>query len=223
MAQKKKETEPQQVPLTELHYFATPIYITHQPQFLEDVKAIAADSIKHVHGNKKLDKIYPTRMSGNMLEDNRITPFAEFVGTAAWEILSSQGYDMDNFSTTFTELWCQEHYQTSSMEYHAHNGSILVGFYFLDVPEGAPHAIVHDPRPARSMVTLPELDHTQATLASTVINFKPESGMLMFAPSWLPHSFRRNESKEPFRFVHFNLTVQQTTLPVCGAPTAEVI
>lgn len=213
----------EEAPLEQSHYFATPIYITKQPKFLEVVKAVALDSMKALHGNKKPDKIYPLRMSGSMLEDPRIADFAEFVGATGWNILSSQGFVMDNFTTTFTEMWCQEHYQTSSMEHHAHpGGNFLVGFYFLDVPEGAPPAVIHDPRPARTMLNLPEADVTQATLASTMINFKPEPGMMMFAPAWLAHSFGRNPSKEPFRFVHFNLTVQRTA-PAVSPPPAEVI
>lgn len=223
MPTETKAEEPQQAPLDQFHYFATPIYITKQPQFLEDVRVIALDSIKKQHGNKKPDKIYPLRMSGNMLEDERIAPFAEFVGATTWNILASQGFAMDNFTTTFTEMWCQEHFHMSSMEHHTHpGGNYIVGFYFLDVPEGAPPVVIHDPRPGRVMLSLPELDATQATLASTMINFKPEPGMMMFAPAWLGHSFGRNSSKAPFRFVHFNLAVQQAAPMVCATP-AEVI
>ena len=224
MPEEVKVEEPVLAPLEELHYFITPIYITKQPQFLDKVKEIALDSIKKVHGNKRPDKIYPVRMSGNMLEDPRIGEFANFIGQTAWNILSSQGYAMENFSTGFSELWCQEHYQTSSMDYHAHpGGSFLVGFYFLDTPEGCPPAIIHDPRPGRVMLDLPQADPTQATLSSTMINFKPEPGMVMFAPAWLAHSFGRNPSKLPFRFVHFNLTVQQNAPAMCPIPEAEII
>lgn len=223
MPEEVKVEEPVVAPLDTLHYFATPIYITKQLQFLDTVKAIAADSIKQVHGKTKPNKIHPVLMSGNMLEDPRIEEFAAFVGQTAWNILSSQGYAMENFSTTFTELWCQEHYQTSSMDYHAHpGGSFLVGFYFLDVPEGSPHAVIHDPRPGRVMLDLPQADPSQATLASTMINFKPEPGMVMFAPAWLAHSFGRNQSKLPFRFVHFNLAVQPSA-PAAPASAAEII
>ena len=219
-----EQDEPQPAPLDQLHYFATPVYITQQPQFLEVVKAIAADSIAQVHGDKKPDKIHPVRMSGNMLEDERIVPFAEFIANTAWNILASQGFAMDGFSTSFTELWCQEHYQTSSMEYHTHpGGNFLVGFYFLDVPDGAPPVVIHDPRPGRVMLSLPEADPSQATLSSTMINFKPQPGMVMFAPAWLAHSFGRNASKKPFRFVHFNLTVHQTAPVVCPVSSAEVV
>jgi uncharacterized protein (TIGR02466 family) len=224
MPEEVKVEEPVSAPLDELHYFVTPIYITKQPQFLEIVKAIAADSIKQVHGKAKPNKIHPVLMSGNMLEDERITPFAEFIGQTAWNILSSQGYAMDQFSTVFTELWCQEHYQTSSMDYHAHpGGSFLVGFYFLDTPEGCPHAVIHDPRPGRVMLDMPQADVNQLSLASTMVNFKPEPGMVMFAPAWLAHSFGRNASKDPFRFVHFNLTVQPNAPVACPMPEAEIV
>ena len=223
MADEKAVAETQSASVEQFQYFATPIYLTRQPQFLETVKAIALDSIKKAHGSKKPDKLYPVRMSGNMLEDDRIAPFAEFVGKTTWGILADQGFAMDGFNTSFTELWCQEHYQTSSMEYHAHGGgNFIVGFYFLDVPEGSPTAVIHDPRPARAMLTLPETDQTQATLASTMINFKPEPGMMIFAPAWLAHSFGRNASKAPFRFVHFNLTAIPATTACC-APAAEVV
>jgi uncharacterized protein (TIGR02466 family) len=219
-----EQDEPQPAPLDQLHYFATPVYITQQPQFLDVVKAIAADSITQVHGDKKPDKIHPVRMSGNMLEDERIAPFAEFIANTAWNVLASQGFAMEGFSTSFTELWCQEHFQTSSMDYHAHaGGNFIVGFYFLDVPEGAPPVVIHDPRPGRVMLSLPEANPSQATLASTMINFKPQPGMMMFAPAWLAHSFGRNASKKPFRFVHFNLTVHQTAPVVCPVSSAEVI
>jgi uncharacterized protein (TIGR02466 family) len=218
------QEEPAVAPLDEFHYFVTPIYITKQPQFLETVKAIAADSIKQVHGKKKPDKIHPVLMSGNMLEDERIEEFANFIGQTAWNILSSQGYAMENFSTGFSELWCQEHYQTSSMDYHTHpGGSFLVGFYFLDTPEGCPPAVIHDPRPGRVMLDLPQTDPTQATLSSTMINFTPEPGMMMFAPAWLAHSFGRNPSKAPFRFVHFNLTVQPSAPAAGQMPEADVV
>jgi hypothetical protein len=218
------QEEPEVASLDELHCFVTPIYIAKQPQFLETVKAIAADSIKQVHGKKKPDKIHPVLMSDSLLEDERIEEFAGFVGSTAWNILSSQGYAMDQFSTTFTEMWCQEHYQTASMDYHAHpGGNFLVGFYFLDTPEGCSPAIIHDPRPGRVMLDLPQADMSQISLASTVVSFVPEPGMLMFAPAWLAHSFNRNASKSPFRFVHFNITVASNAPVACPMPEAEII
>lgn len=222
VAKRNKKAGVDQQKVDEFHYFATPIYITRQPRFLDIVKSVAVDSLEKSNQNKEPDKIHPMRMSGNMLEDERIAEFANFVGSTAWNILSSQGFAMDEFTTTFTEMWCQEHHQTSSMEHHLHPGCFLVGFYFIDVPDGAPSAVIYDPRPSRIMMNLPETDVSQATLASTMINFKPEPGMMLFAPSWVAHSFGRNSSEEPFRFVHFNLTVQQN-IPMISISEAEVV
>lgn len=223
MAKKKKNEERNVAPLEQYHYFATPIYITKQPQFLEVMREVSLENINKICANKRPDKIYPIKMSGSLLEDERAKEFAEFVAKSAWDILVSQGYAMDGLSTIFTELWCQEHYQTSSMEYHNHpGGNFIVGFYFLDTPENCPPAIIHDPRPSRMMLSLPEANPSEATLASTMINFKPEPGMMMFAPAWLAHSFARNPSKDPFRFVHFNLSVQPT-INLLQAPDVEVI
>jgi hypothetical protein len=73
------------------------------------------------------------------------------------------------------------------------------------------------------MLNLPEANPSQATLASTMINFKPEPGMIMLAPAWLAHSFGRNPSKAPFRFVHFNLSVQPNATVASPMPEAEII
>lgn len=207
------------------HYFPTPIYVAKKPEFLDVVREVAADKLAEALDMQggKTNKIYPLLMSASMLDDERIAEFAAYIGEIAWSILSEQGYAMDGFSTVLQEMWCQEHGFSSSMEYHAHGGSHIVGFYFLDTPKGCPHAVIHDPRPSKLMLPLPETDVSQATLASSMINFKPEPGMVMFAPFYLPHSFGRNASKKPFRFIHFNIGVQQTGPVACHAPTAEIV
>jgi len=206
--------------LEQLDYFCTPIYLTKNEELLPIVKQIALDNLKN---SPEPNEIYPVRMSTNMLLDQRIGDFAEFIGKTTWGILDSQGFNLDGFDISITELWCQEHWRTSSMDQHIHaNGNHIVGFYFLDVPENAPPAIFYDPRPSRLMVDLPQRDEAKVTHSSTLINIRPEAGLLIFAPAWLAHSFARNISREPFRFVHFNLTAQpKLNQPVCEA--AEVI
>jgi hypothetical protein len=55
-----------------------------------------------------------------------------------------------------------------------------------------------------------------------MINFTPKPGMMVFANSWLAHSFTRHAADQAIEFVHFNLTVQQAPA-ICQAPAAEVI
>ena len=115
---------------------------------------------------------------------------------------------MGNKEVFFTEMWTQEHYKHSLMEQHTHKfGSQIVGFYFLETPENCSRLLVHDPRPAKTIIGLDEFDVNEATEASDIVNFTPEPGLLVFTNGWLPHSFSRHMSEEPIKFVHFNLGV----------------
>ena len=82
--------------------------------------------------------------------------------------------------------------------------------------------MIHDPRPAKKFANLPEKNMALATYASTMIGFKPEPGMFFFANSWLPHSFTRNSSDEPSRFIHFNLSLMPAQQIQATSPTEIV-
>jgi hypothetical protein len=55
-----------------------------------------------------------------------------------------------------------------------------------------------------------------------MINYHPKEGMLMLTNAWLPHSFTRNMSDKPMRFIHFNVNVKEATT-YYQPPMAEVI
>jgi hypothetical protein len=119
-------------------------------------------------------------------------------------------------------MWTQEHHKHSAMDAHVHGfGSQIVGFYFLETPEGGSNVVFHDPRAGKLQIDLPEQDINMATPASKAINFTPKPGMMIFANSWLAHSFTRHAAELPIKFVHFNLTVIHQP-QTCPAP-AEVI
>lgn len=193
------------------HYFPTSIYTVTDDSFLDDVRSVSRKALDEIYRIESLDTLYPVCMSGSLLGDPKMEKFCEKVGTTGWRILQSQGYDMTNMAVRFTELWAQEHHKTSSMEYHPPLGCHLVGFYFLDVPENGPYAMLHDPRQAKAMLDLPETDPAVISSASKYASFRPQSGQLVFANSWLPHSFTRNPSDDPFHFIHFNLVAQQNS------------
>ena len=127
------------------------------------------------------------------------------------------GHNMVGYNTFISELWSQEHYKFSSMDTHVHPyGAALSGFYFLEVPDGGCMVQLHDPRPGKVQISLPEADATKVTEASNSFFIKPEPGMFIFSNSWLPHSFTRNTSDKSVKFVHFNIstiTVPQKTIP----------
>ena len=59
-------------------------------------------------------------MSGNMLFDERIVPFAEYLIGTSYNILDSQGYDLSFYDVGLSSIWMQEHHKYSDMAEHIH-------------------------------------------------------------------------------------------------------
>lgn len=206
------------------YHFPCPIYLIERPDFLEVVNTVSEEALTEAKKTQQLNEIYPVVMSGSYFADPRMAGFSEFVGATAWNILNEQGYAMQDKVVQFTEMWTQEHHKHSAMDAHVHGfGSQIVGFYFLETPEDCSRVVFHDPRAAKVQIDLPEQDMNMATPASKMINFQPKPGLMIFANSWLMHSFTRHAAEQPIKFVHFNLTVQMAQPAVCPAPAAEVV
>ena len=206
------------------NHFPCPIYIIERPDFLELVSDVSEEALEVQRKERDLNEIYPVYMTGNYFGDSRMAQFSEFVGATAWNILNEQGYAMQDKAVQFTEMWTQEHYKHSAMDAHVHGyGSQITGFYFLETPEDCSHVVFHDPRAAKVQIDLPEQDVNNATPASKAINFTPKPGMMIFANSWLSHSFTRHAADLPIKFVHFNLTVIQQPQTCDIPPAAEIV
>ena len=213
-----------QTQLQVAHHFPCPIYLIERPDFLEAVSTISEEGLAVQRTEKGVNEIYPVVMSGNFFADPRMVGFSEFVGATAWNILNEQGYAMQDKAVQFTEMWTQEHHKHSSMDQHVHGfGSQIVGFYFLETPENCSRLVFHDPRSAKVQIDLPEQDMNMATPASKMINFEPKPGLMVFANSWLAHSFTRHAADLPIKFVHFNLTVIMAPQAACPMPAAEIV
>lgn len=205
------------------YHFPCPIYLIERPDFLDVVSTVSEENLDVQRKAQGLNEIYPVYMSGNYYADPRLAGFSEFVGATAWNILNEQGYAMQDKAVSFAEMWTQEHHKHSAMDAHVHGyGSQIVGFYFLETPEGGSNVVFHDPRAGKMQIDLPEQDMSAVTPASKMINFTPKPGMMIFANSWLAHSFTRHAADKPIKFVHFNVTVVPAP-QTCAIPAAEVI
>jgi uncharacterized protein (TIGR02466 family) len=190
------------------YHFPCPIYLIERPDFLDAVNVVSEEFLDVAKKERDLNEIYPVHMTQSYFGDPRVAKFSEFVGATAWNILNEQGYAMQDKAVSFTEMWTQEHHKHSAMDAHVHGfGSQIVGFYFLETPEGCSNVVFHDPRAGKVQIDLPEQDMNMATPASKMIHFTPKPGMMIFANSWLSHSFTRHAADLPIKFVHFNLTV----------------
>jgi hypothetical protein len=199
--------------------FPSVVYTSERPEFIEASKS-ACDKALAKACCATPDEVYPVVMSGTLLDDPEMLPFIQTVANAAWSALSDQGYDLTGLETFFTELWCQEHHRGSNMEQHVHGfGDQIVGFYFMDVPEKSSRVIFHDPKPGKVQIGLRESEPSVVTPASTMINFEPKPGMLIFSSAWLPHSTTRHGGDTPLRFIHFNIAVRAAA----PNPNVEVV
>ena len=202
------ELKNNQLQLFGAYYFCSGVYSLIEPRFLDTLRKVSKLYLDEAKKKTKLDKVFPVVQGDNMFADVRLGDFANFITGAAHQTLTSQGYNMTGLKMMFTEMWVQEHHTGSGHEEHIHGmGNQISGFYFLDTPQDGPRIVFHDPRPAKVYANLPEADSTQATLASNMINYAPEPGLMILSNSWLPHTIQRNPSKQPLRLIHFNLAV----------------
>lgn len=204
--------------------FPTLTYNGNWPDFIEVAKEVAAESIERVTKDQNLNDLFPVNMSEHIGNDPRLAELVQAISQHGWNILESQGYQMQDKRTITHDFWLQEHYKHSLMEQHVHGyGAQLIGFYFLETPENCSPVIFHDPRPGKFLVNIPEEDRTKITNASEIASFMPKPGDIIFASSWLPHSFGRHGSNEPLRFIHFNIYIEMAPREkTCCAP-AEVV
>ena len=194
-------------------HFPSTVYLIEKPEFLITVKPVASAYLQQAkQQSPKLDPTYPLYQTDNFFHEASLNQFSSYIAQTAWSILSDQGYNMADQHTYFTEMWCQEHHTHSSHDEHIHGwGNQISGFYFLDCPKDCSRIIIHDPRPGKKQINLPETDVSKATYASTMINFEPKPGLMIFTNSWLPHQVGKNAAKSPIRFVHFNLGVRHVS------------
>ena len=200
-------------------HFATNIYVYQQPEFFPALKQIANKELSLL---KVTDKRYPVLQTGSLF-DETTQEFANYAAQLSWNILNEQGYDMNHYNTWLDEMWAQQLNMHGQHAEHIHSlGAQISGFYFIETPENSSRPVFHDPNYSKRQIQLPERDMSKITPASINVHYDVSPGTLILFNSWLPHSFEPNASSKPFKFVHFNVKVNQThnhEVP----PAAEVI
>lgn len=183
-------------------------YWIERPEFLGVAREVSYEYLEKA--KKQLgscNPVYPVYITEYM-NDPKLYPMIEYTCQAGYNILESQGFNMQNLATVCTEFWCQEHGKYSGHDEHVHGFTHqITGMYFLDVPDDSCQLVLHDPRPAKRMINMYEKNRDELTYASLATYFKPNPGSFYFTNSWLPHAFTRNSNDAPFRFIHFNLSV----------------
>jgi uncharacterized protein (TIGR02466 family) len=182
--------------------FPTNVYTIEKPEYIDNLREVCLDYLKDQQIN---DPYHPCKMTGSFEMDQRIQDFAAFTAITTGNIIADQGYNVNGMGAYFQSMWCQEHHAHSSMDQHTHSNSIMVGFYFIDVPENSSVITFFDPRAGKVATPLEESIPDQITYASNAFHVKPKQGLFVISNSWLPHAFTTHKSDQPLRFIHFNI------------------
>ena len=193
-------------------YFQTPLWIEHKPEFIKSLDKASNKYIKESRKEKKLhiDKFGDFGISYHstpLTLDNNFLDFRNYVGQKSWEFLDWQGFDMQQYTTMFSEMWVQEFAKKGGGHHsaHVHWNQHVSGFYFLKCSDKTSMPVFHEPRTGARATKLKMKDQKGVLAGSELIHFKPTPGTLIIFPGYLEHEFSVDYGKEPFRFIHWNI------------------
>jgi hypothetical protein len=193
-------------------YFKTPFWFEEKLDFLKSLTKATDKYIKEARELRKVDiKKYndfgTSYHSTALTADTKFKDFHNYVGQKAWEFLDWQGFDMQQYTTFFSESWVQEFAKNGGGHHaaHIHNNQHVGGFYFLKASELTSYPIFHEPRTGARCTRLKLKDPTIINYGTELVHFKVKPGVLLFFPGYMEHEFVVDHGKEPFRFIHFNI------------------
>ena len=193
-------------------YFKTPIWIEDKPEF---VKSLNKASNQYIKDARKREKEFIKKHgdfgrsyhSTPLTMDNNFLDFRNYVGQKSWEFLDWQGFDMQQYTTMFSELWVQEFAKNGGGHHsaHIHWNQHVSGFYFLKCSDKTSYPIFHEPRTGARATKLKMKPGNGVFHGTELVHFKPKPGTLIIFPGYLEHEYAVDHGIEPFRFIHWNI------------------
>jgi uncharacterized protein (TIGR02466 family) len=193
-------------------YFKTPIWIEDKPEF---VKSLNKASNQYIKDAKKREKEFIKKHgdfgrsyhSTPLTMDNKFLDFRNYIGQKSWEFLDWCGFDMQQYTTMFSELWVQEFAKNGGGHHsaHIHWNQHVSGFYFLKCSDKTSYPIFHEPRTGARATKLKMKPGNGIFHGTELVHFKPKPGTLIIFPGYLEHEYAVDFGVEPFRFIHWNI------------------
>jgi uncharacterized protein (TIGR02466 family) len=195
-----------------VEYFKTPIWIEDKPEF---VKSLNIASNQYIKDAKKREKDYIKKHgdfgrsyhSTPLTMDNKFLDFRNYIGQKSWEFLDWQGFDMQQYTTMFSELWVQEFAKKGGGHHsaHIHWNQHVSGFYFLKCSDKTSYPIFHEPRTGARATKLKMKPGNGIFHGTELVHFKPKPGTIIIFPGYMEHEYAVDFGVEPFRFIHWNI------------------
>ena len=197
------------------NFFKTTIWSEHKPEFVKSLTQATNKYIKDVKNSpeakdhiKKFGDFGRPYNSHPLFNDNDFLDFRNYIGLKSWEYLDHEGFDMQQYTTMFSELRVQEFAKKGGGYHsaHVHSNQHVSGFYFLKCSDKTSYPIFHEPRGGARATKLKMKPNEKGIWnGNELIHFKPIPGTLIIFPGFLEHEFSLDFGKEPFRFIHWNI------------------
>jgi uncharacterized protein (TIGR02466 family) len=197
------------------NFFNTTIWSEQKPEF---IKSLTKASNKYIKAAKNFSEAKAhiknfgdfgrSYHSTPLTADNNFRDFRDYIGQKSWEYLDHQGFDMEQYTTLFSEMWVQEFAKKGGGHHsaHVHWNQHVSGFYFLKASEKTSYPIFHEPRTGARATKLKMKTNLKEILnGNDLVHFRPQPGTLLIFPGFLEHEFSIDFGIEPFRFIHWNI------------------
>jgi len=212
--------------MKEENYFASPVLIDYQPDWVSLLNKASNVHIKNAR-NKNKDIIKSTKDFGlihhsdGLQSDPNFKNLLDYVVDNSWNFLDKQGYNLKNYVPVVTDFWVQEASKNGGayQHTHVHPNSHVSGFYFLKASAATAQPVFFDPRPSAAMAKLPVKLNKELNASNIQVTHECVPGSIIIFNSYLPHAFTVDSGKEPFRFIHWNIQAVHGDLIRGTAPT----
>lgn len=181
--------------------FPTRIWQTHPPladmhlrAWVNDVLALRAASPKPA-GRTNRQGWNSEDMA--VLERPVFAPLRQSIHAACGEALREMGQSGVAFEL---QSWVNLHDRGGFNFSHVHEGSLLSGSFYLQVPPGSGKFVFRDPRPGVLH------GYVKGAVANgySDIHLTPDTGLLVLFPCWMEHYVEPHDSDEPRIVIAFN-------------------
>ena len=133
----------------------------------------------------------------DLLEQPAFAPLRETVLSYCRFALSEMGFPDAAFGL---QSWANMHDRGGFNFLHMHEGCLLSGTFYLQVPEGSGNLVFRDPRPG----VLNSFAKGSAPNAYRDVQLRPEAGLIVLFPHWLEHFVEVHTNDTPRIAIPFN-------------------
>lgn len=141
-----------------------------------------------------------------VLEQPMFTPLRDAVRAGCASALRDMGVANIPFDL---QSWVNLHDRGGFNFLHVHEGCLLSGSFYLQVPSGSGRLVFRDPRPG----VLYGYVKGAVPNGCTDIQLTPEAGLLVLFPSWMEHYVEPHGSDEPRIVIALNAVSRNPQVP----------